>query len=93
VVILFPNTVESMAQNIAERIRYLVEESSIVVNHDSFGERNLQCTISIGIATLTDNTVFDDKYLLHLADIALYQAKKKGRNRMITYQSEYGLQN
>lgn len=44
-----------------------------------------QVTMSIGVATLSDNQMnFDD--LLHSADLAMYQAKDQGRNTVVCYQ-------
>ena len=42
-------------------------------------------TISIGVATMNDNKMsFDD--LLHRADLAMYQAKEQGRDKIVYYQ-------
>lgn len=42
-------------------------------------------TISIGVATMNDNKMsFDD--LLHRADLAMYQAKEQGRDKVVYYQ-------
>lgn len=42
-------------------------------------------TISIGIVTLISNKMFFDD-LLHCADLAMYQAKEKGRNAVVCYE-------
>jgi diguanylate cyclase (GGDEF)-like protein len=41
-------------------------------------------TLSIGVANIKDTTaVFED--ILHAADLAMYQAKQRGRNQMVNY--------
>jgi diguanylate cyclase (GGDEF)-like protein len=44
----------------------------------------IRITISIGIAAMNDDYVTLDR-LLKLADIALYQAKERGRNQVIVH--------
>ena len=46
--------------------------------------RELQLTISIGIATYPHNKVRTVDDLIREADRALYKAKRKGRNRVET---------
>ena len=65
---------------IAERIRCAIQKQNIYVkpNHA------IRFTISIGIAELESHTqTLED--LIKQADIALYQAKKTGRNRIEVY--------
>ena len=52
---------------------------------------NIETTMSIGIATdkearLSDNTQLDAATLMHRADIAMYHAKKKGKNRFYWFE-------
>lgn len=75
--VLLPETNESQAINTAERIRAEVKASPITL----FNDENLQLTISIGLAELTEETSNLDA-LLKRADVALYEAKKNGRNRI-----------
>ena len=42
-------------------------------------EGSIHLTISIGVATMTDKIIHIDN-LLNKADLALYEAKKKGKN-------------
>ncbi|MBU2972279.1 GGDEF domain-containing protein [Pseudoalteromonas sp. C2R02] len=75
--LVLPNTPIGKATAIAERIREAIEQKIIQIN-----EHNLNITASFGVATLTDkqqtfNDIFQD------ADLALYQAKEQGRNRVI----------
>ncbi|HOB03530.1 MAG TPA: diguanylate cyclase, partial [Casimicrobium huifangae] len=45
-------------------------------------DTSLQVTVSIGIATGTSNSLPDFDTLLKRADMALYDAKANGRNRV-----------
>lgn len=73
-VILLRDTDRYQAFTIAERLRSLVAEISILVD-----DRELSMTVSIGVAGYgpTDITIDD---IFQRADRALYQAKAKGRN-------------
>lgn len=68
-VVLLPETDHLVADTIAERLRRRVEH---------FGRR-YALTVSIGAASLKPNESSDE--LLSRADRALYQAKRRGRNR------------
>ena len=77
--ILLPETNGPQAHRIAARIREAVEATEIdapTVEHP------LRATISIGVATFPRHAsgVPD---LIHAADLAVYQAKLEGRNRVI----------
>lgn len=78
--ILLPDTPNVDAHFVAERIRYAIE-------HELFaGEEGLPSstlTISIGIATYPDNGACGAD-LISTADVALYQAKTGGRNRIVS---------
>jgi diguanylate cyclase (GGDEF)-like protein len=73
--LLLPNTKQSEALEMAERIRANIEGASYL--HD--GEQ-LPLTISIGIAEVDCDSPLEHSY--KLADEALYEAKRKGRNRV-----------
>ena len=73
---LLPNTPSLGAAIIAERLRAHVE--SLRFDHEG---QTIQFTISMGISEIAD-TDASSKALLSRADAALYQAKKKGRNRI-----------
>jgi diguanylate cyclase (GGDEF)-like protein/PAS domain S-box-containing protein len=74
--ILFPGTGMSHAIEAAERLRQAIAYVRLPV------ERGLpvQFTVSLGVASLTDADRNIDVFLSR-ADIALYEAKKNGRNR------------
>ncbi len=70
------------SDKVAEKIRMAVESLKIPLTGAS-----LQKTISIGIADFpTDSDIFWQA--LKYADVALYQAKEQGRNRVIRFKPE-----
>ena len=73
---LLPNTPSLGAAIIAERIRAHVEALRI-----DYEGQTIQFTISMGISEISDSDA-SCSALLSRADAALYQAKKKGRNRI-----------
>ncbi len=73
-VILLPNTKRKQAELIAENLRYQIE-------HLSFKQIE-GLTASFGVAELLGDE--DEKQLLHRVDEALYKAKAKGRNCVIS---------
>jgi diguanylate cyclase (GGDEF)-like protein len=74
---ILPDTTVAGAIAAAERIRRTLELTRMLVE----GEE-VRVTASIGIAT-TDFAGFDLEVLLAAADAALYEAKARGRNRVV----------
>ncbi|MCM8787913.1 MAG: sensor domain-containing diguanylate cyclase [Candidatus Omnitrophica bacterium] len=71
--VILSSTPKEDATKLAENLREKLSESSILFN---------KFTISIGVASYpTDATTKEE--LLNKADIALYKAKKEGKNRVI----------
>jgi diguanylate cyclase (GGDEF)-like protein len=79
--IILPETGKDYALECAERIREAVEKFKF--NGEEKQPLGL-LTASIGIATFPDDAKREDT-LLDRADVALYQAKKEGRNRVVGY--------
>ena len=80
-VVLLPGTDASGAKVLAERIRAMTEERAIA---HAGGGANRVVTISAGIASLVPSERFATaQVLVDLADEALYQAKGRGRNRVV----------
>ena len=77
-VILMGNTDQPGAAQVAETARRAVEE--LAIPH-ARSEAASCVTISLGSATLTPGSHFEGEVLIKLADGALYEAKKDGRNR------------
>ncbi|GJL75753.1 MAG: hypothetical protein NMNS02_18590 [Nitrosomonas sp.] len=75
-VIFLPNTDQEGAIKIAEKIRMSIE-SSIIENSDGL----FHITASLGIAT----GLLELKQLIRMADMAMYQAKNSGRNKICHY--------
>ena len=75
--ILLPNTSAAGAIFLGETIRNAVAELSPEIS----GQR-LSITISIGIASSSQQLPTPPEQLLNLADKALYRAKQQGRNRV-----------
>ena len=74
--VLLPETDIFTAIKVAERLRSSVEASPLPTEH---GHITIQ--ISVGVAKLSTQTN-DLNRLLELADMALYNAKQNGRNRV-----------
>ncbi|MCA1366235.1 PleD family two-component system response regulator [Bradyrhizobium sp. BRP14] len=78
-VIVMPDTTPEMAAIVAERLRLMVESRGFDIPR---ADTVLSVTASLGIASLRpegDST----EALLKRADLALYQAKNGGRNRVV----------
>ncbi len=75
-----PNTTESDALGLAERIRAGIEATPIKLGLNM----NLKTTVSIGVADSV-RAGYDFKGLLATADSAMYGAKNGGRNRVMSY--------
>ncbi len=77
-VIVMPDTSAGLAVEVAERVRESVEEMAF-----ASGDKELQVTTSVGVATLNRESNDDMKDLLKQADQALYEAKNGGRNKVV----------
>lgn len=82
--ILLPNTDGKSAIAIAERMRTIVEKLQIEIE-----KKVIKITSSFGVSSF-ENFPFpeDPELLLKWADIALYEAKNKGRNKVEYYSNE-----
>jgi diguanylate cyclase (GGDEF)-like protein len=76
--ILLPETGPAEAIEIAERIRHAVEVRSF---RAETSPQPLRATISLGVASYPRDAE-DVTQLIHRADLAVYQAKLAGRNRV-----------
>jgi diguanylate cyclase (GGDEF)-like protein len=77
--ILLVDTPSSMGDQVAEKIRSAVESMTV-----QCGATTLRKTISIGLADFpTDSDTFWQA--VKFADVALYQAKETGRNRVVRF--------
>ncbi len=76
--ILLENAPKQRAYKIMERLRRLLAKEKLQIDN----EKDIQITISIGISTLGEDGETIDE-LIENADKALYEAKSKGRNRVV----------
>lgn len=67
---------DELAVKIAERIRKTIENTLIVINGDK-----IRITVSIGITKIDPQKSFEE--IFAIADQALYEAKKTGRNKVV----------
>jgi diguanylate cyclase (GGDEF)-like protein len=73
--IVAPNTARAAALMLARRIRAFIPKESVPWH----------LTASVGVATMDPNAggpPFDSSTLMRNADVALYEAKKRGKNRV-----------
>lgn len=77
-VVLSPNTSTENAKLAA--VRFL----NAVSQHTFTGFEGRKVTVSIGIAGLPDPAIDAQEKLINAADLAMYEAKKNGRNRVET---------
>lgn len=82
-VVLMPETDAARAYEAAERLRKAVELTDFVIPHP---ESPLKKTTSIGYATMQPNDTPES--LLKRADVALYEAKNSGRNKVLPMAGE-----
>ncbi len=84
-VILLPKTDKSASMAVAEKLRHCIEKEIFpdAIKSQPAG----RLTISIGAASFPEDSI--DVYdLLNLADAAVYQAKKQGRNSCVGFHPE-----
>ncbi len=77
IAIILPETLIEQAFFVAKRLRRLIEEQPI-----SFNGKNINVTASLGIASCPNPVIRSVEDMIAVADKALYDAKKSGRNRI-----------
>ncbi|RYG81829.1 MAG: diguanylate cyclase, partial [Alphaproteobacteria bacterium] len=77
-VVLMPDTDYQQAQQVAERVRTAVAERPF----DTAARQSLSVTVSVGVA-LNESAADTPEMILKRADVALYRAKREGRNRVV----------
>ncbi|NZD59555.1 PleD family two-component system response regulator [Rhizobium sp. WYCCWR 11290] len=78
-VVVMPDTSPEIAAAVAERLRAAIENAPFMLKHA--GEA-LNVTASFGIASRIASVLTPDQ-LMKQADLALYEAKNTGRNRVV----------
>lgn len=76
---IMPDTDATGAVGLAESMRKRIEQMAIPHGGSS---ANTCVTVSIGVVTHVPDQRIDVQHLIHLADLALYEAKRNGRNRI-----------
>lgn len=79
--ILLPNTEEKGAMDVAGKIRESVEECQISHAQSEVGDR---VTLSMGLTSLIPTIEISPDVVIATADRALYEAKNRGRNRIVS---------
>lgn len=77
--IFLPNCTEKKIEKIAERLRLGISKVKYKVNDKSFN-----VTLSIGFAINGRMDIHSPEMMIFLADSALYEAKRSGRNKWIS---------
>jgi diguanylate cyclase (GGDEF)-like protein len=81
-VVLLPKLAgERVAQQVAEKLRSALAEPFVLAGH------SLNISSSIGIAIYPDHAQ-NERELSHCADVAMYDAKQKGRNTVVVFHEE-----
>jgi len=78
--IILPNTDYIKAFLIGERLRKAVEEHPFSINHG----KTVNMTLSLGIASYPE-VASSNSELVRKADLALYEAKRLGKNKVVLY--------
>ena len=81
-VVILPETGEEDGFTVAEKLRELIAQASFDDERDSY-----TVTASFGLASCQPGVEddFSKSDFINRADLALYEAKEKGRNRVISY--------
>lgn len=81
-VVVLPFTGAESALRIAENIRKDIEEMQVPLEKPDGSRETTQITISGGVSCVVPEQAYAPKQLLDTADLALYAAKRGGRNRI-----------
>ncbi len=85
ILVILPNTRVANAVELAQRVRQKVEETMVVEPNMGKDQPAIYVTVSIGVAGYRFSGGWDTaSRVVERADQALYQAKKQGRNRVVS---------
>ena len=82
ILVVASNTTVETAENLAERLRVVVESAAFHPSRTPENNKPLHITVSIGVAFLK-NGIGNSQALVDCADAALYRAKNAGRNCVV----------
>ncbi|HYO48442.1 MAG TPA: diguanylate cyclase, partial [Chloroflexia bacterium] len=83
--IILPETSAKNALHLAETLRRLVASQPFTFQQTEEQVAQIPITISLGVAGIPDNA-YSEETLITAADVALYKAKRQGRNRAVQFQ-------
>jgi len=75
-----PNGLAEEALDISKRIKHLIESTRVKLYNSE-----VSVTISMGISHFTGKADYKAEYLISEADLALYESKNNGRNRITVF--------
>jgi two-component system, cell cycle response regulator len=78
-VVVMPDTEPQIAEKVAERIRAEIEKTPFTVGRNG---ATIPVTVSVGVSSLKRGPDSVEE-LMKRADVALYEAKSGGRNRVV----------
>ncbi len=81
--LLMPHTAKNAAVVALERIMNKIRATRITSDAGEFG-----FTVSMGVADMADVETRDMEELMRAADQALYEAKRRGRDQIVSYSSD-----
>jgi len=83
-ILILPEAGLEESSMIADRIRRLVEQTAFQV-----GQAQINLTVSLGISNFPSHRATSKEELVKMADQALYEAKRGGRNRVCIFDFTY----
>ncbi|TPL51703.1 PleD family two-component system response regulator [Mesorhizobium sp. B2-4-6] len=78
-VVVMPDTDGAVAEKVAERIRAEIAQAAFAIGNDG---KMIEVTVSVGVSSVLKGTD-SVAALMKRADLALYEAKSGGRNRVV----------
>lgn len=82
ILVILPGTNKEGALKLSEKLREVIAASALIKADETCSKEDLFCTVSIGVATFDCNRHKNFKDLINDADLAMYEAKCAGRNRV-----------
>ncbi len=78
-VVVMPDTEGHVAEKVAERIRAEIAREPFAIGHDG---KTVEVTVSVGVSSMLKG-LDSVEAMMKRADLALYEAKSGGRNRVV----------